>query len=71
LIVLNHLHSFLKDDGTLIVSIPNGFCPFEIEKFFTEKTGLLKVVLLFMSLLNKIKRAFSDKNFVAKKKVQK
>ena len=64
--VLRKLYTLLENEGLLIASVPNGFGPFEIEKFLTEKTGLLKITTLSLSLLGKCKRALVGKKRVTR-----
>ena len=40
--LLKDAHSILKPDGIILISIPNGFGPFEIENFILRKTGFLR-----------------------------
>lgn len=39
--LLKDAHSVLKPDGIILISIPNGFGPFEIENYILRKTGIL------------------------------
>jgi SAM-dependent methyltransferase len=58
---LAHIHEIIKDNGILVISIPNGFGPFEIEKFVFERSGLLDVVLIILLKISGIKRALLGK----------
>ena len=54
--VLKKLGSVHKTGGIIIVSIPNGYGPFEIEKFITKWTGLEFAVIRAFNLPSKIKK---------------
>ena len=57
---LSIMRKLMEDDGILIITIPNGFGPFEIENLIFYKTGLLRV-------MNKVKKIITSTFEVMKK----
>lgn len=55
--VLSSIRKLMKKDGIMIITIPNGFGPFEIEKFIFDKTGLIRGLLWVMK---RVKNAISS-----------
>lgn len=53
--LLKHSLSYLTADGIILISIPNGYGPFEIERYLV-RIGLLKPLLGAIHLLGTIKR---------------
>lgn len=51
--LLHDVHLLLKPGGIILISIPNGFGPFEVENFVLRKTGILGLANL---LRKKVKR---------------
>ena len=54
-LILRKFHQILNPGGILLLSVPNGFGPFEIEVFLTEKTGIRKAMVKLLFFITRLR----------------